>query len=498
MAKWQTVIIEKLWLLGAIIVESIDWVLDQIAWGMTYFGVKFLRYIHNVRMTYLEYKRPIMHGALYFVITGVLAVFLFAHAIDYSYSYNGRNLGIVKEQATVLEILDLVSEELTQEYGLPIAISAESDITFKPVLSFGKELDTPDAVLKKFTYMGDIQTKGYTIVVDGNSIGTVESESVGQEVIQSVIGRYLDKKAEDYEFVGLNENVKIKEVDTVLSHITNKNSLLQLIDAGADKEFTYTAAEGDKVKDVAEKLEVSIKTLRDQNPGIGTAKTLKEGDVITVTRTVPILSVKTIDTETFAEVLEYETEIIKSDDYYEDEEFVRQQGSIGKQRVTARVTRINGEITEREDLETEMITEPVKKIIVKGTKKAPPRQGTGTFIRPVNGATITSYFGWRWGRMHEGIDFGVGTGTPVHASDGGTVKIAGWYYAYGLCVVIDHGGGMTTLYGHNSSLLVHVGDRVFQGQTIARSGSTGRSTGPHCHFEIRKNGKAQNPLNYLN
>ena len=99
--------------------------------------------------------------------------------------------------------------------------------------------------------------------------------------------------------------------------------------------------------------------------------------------------------------------------------------------------------------------------------------------------------------MHEGVDFGVSTGTPVHASDGGTVKVAGWYYAYGLAVVIDHGGGYTTLYGHNSSLLVHVGDRVFQGQIIARSGSTGRSTGPHVHFEIRKNGSAQNPLNYI-
>ena len=241
MAKWQTVIIEKFWLLGAIIVESIDWVLDQIAWGMTYFGVKFLRYIHNVRMTYLQYKRPIMHGALYFVITGVLAVFLFAHAIDYSYSYNGRNLGIVKEQATVLEILDLVSEELTQEYGLPIAINAESDITFKPVLSFGKELDSPDAVLKKFTYMGDIQTKGYTIVVDGNSIGTVESESVGQDVIQSVIDRYLTEKEDSYEYVGINEDVKIQEVDTALSKVSSKNALLKVIDAGTEKEFTYTA-----------------------------------------------------------------------------------------------------------------------------------------------------------------------------------------------------------------------------------------------------------------
>ena len=496
MAKWQTAIIEKIWLLGAILIDVIDKILDQTAWGITYFGVKFLRYLHNVRMTYLEYKRPILHGALYFIITGVMAIFLFAHAIDYSYSYNGRLLGTVKEQGTVLEILDLVSEELTQEYGLPIAIDAESDITFKPVLSFGKELDSPDAVLKKFTYMGDIQTKGYAINVDGTVIGTVESESVGQDVLHSVIDKYLTKKEEAYEYVGINEKVEIQEVDTALSKVTNKNSLLKVIDAGTEKEFSYTAEEGDKVKDVAEELGVSTKTLRDQNPQIGNEKTLKEGDVITVLKNVPVLSVKTVGVETFAEVIEYETEVIKSDEYYEDEEFVRQYGSNGKQRVTARVTRLNGEVSEREDLETEVITQPVKKIVVKGTKKAPPRQGTGTFIRPVGGV-VTGYFGWRWGRMHQGVDFGVSTGTPVHASDGGTVTVAGWYYAYGLAVVIDHGGGYTSLYGHNSSLLVHVGDRVYQGQIIARSGSTGRSTGPHVHFEIRKNGTAQNPLNYI-
>ncbi len=497
MAKWQTVIIEKFWLLGAILVEGIDKVLDQISWGITYFGIKILRYLHDVRMTYLEYKRPIMHGALYFIITGVLAIFLFAHAIDYSYSYNGRMLGTVKEQGTVLEILDLVSEELTQEYGLPIAINAESDITFKPVLSFGKELDTPDTVLRKFTYMGDIQTKGFAIYVDGTRIGTVESDEVGQDILHTVISKYLKGKEDDYEYVGITEKVEIKEMDTTLSKVTNKNSILKLVDNGIDKEFTYTAKEdGAKVKTAAEELGVSVKTLREQNPQIGKDKTLKEGDKLTVTKKVPAMTVKTVGIETFAEVIEYETEIIKSDEYYEDEEFIRQNGSNGKQKVTSRVTRINGEVSEREDLETEVITAPVKKIVVKGTKKVPPRQGTGTFIRPVGGV-VTGYFGWRWGRMHEGVDFGVSTGTSVHASDGGTVIVAGWYYAYGLSVKIDHGGGYTTLYAHNSSLLVHVGDRVYQGQIIARSGSTGRSTGPHVHFEIRKNGVAQNPLNYI-
>jgi len=119
-------------------------------------------------------------------------------------------------------------------------------------------------------------------------------------------------------------------------------------------------------------------------------------------------------------------------------------------------------------------------------------------VHPVNGGTrVTSYYGTRNGRMHNGIDFGVSTGTDVKAAASGVVTTSGWLGNYGKLVVIDHGQGVKTYYGHNSKLLVSVGDRVAQGQVIANSGNTGRSTGPHLHFEVRVNNKAQNPLNYI-
>jgi murein DD-endopeptidase MepM/ murein hydrolase activator NlpD len=117
-------------------------------------------------------------------------------------------------------------------------------------------------------------------------------------------------------------------------------------------------------------------------------------------------------------------------------------------------------------------------------------------IWPVNGP-ITSGFGTRWGRMHEGIDIAVPSGTPVHAAASGTVIYAAWMTGYGNLVVLDHGNGLATAYAHNSSLLVSVGQHVSQGQTISLSGSTGHSTGPHVHFEVRVNGVAVDPLNYL-
>jgi murein DD-endopeptidase MepM/ murein hydrolase activator NlpD len=118
------------------------------------------------------------------------------------------------------------------------------------------------------------------------------------------------------------------------------------------------------------------------------------------------------------------------------------------------------------------------------------------FIWPVNGP-VTSGFGMRWGRMHEGIDIGVGYGTPIHAAAAGRVVYAGWMSGYGNLVAIDHGGGISTAYGHQSSLAVSVGQIVAQGETIGYVGCTGHCFGPHLHFEVRINGAPVDPLGYL-
>jgi murein DD-endopeptidase MepM/ murein hydrolase activator NlpD len=118
------------------------------------------------------------------------------------------------------------------------------------------------------------------------------------------------------------------------------------------------------------------------------------------------------------------------------------------------------------------------------------------FVWPTSG-TLTSGFGWRWGRMHEGIDIAAPTGTPISAAASGTVIHAGWMGGYGNLVVIDHGNGLATAYGHQSSIAVGSGTYVSQGQTIGYVGNTGNSTGPHLHFEVRVNGSPVDPLGYL-
>jgi murein DD-endopeptidase MepM/ murein hydrolase activator NlpD len=118
------------------------------------------------------------------------------------------------------------------------------------------------------------------------------------------------------------------------------------------------------------------------------------------------------------------------------------------------------------------------------------------FVWPVDGP-ITSSFGLRWGRLHAGIDIGVGFGTPIRAAAAGTVIHAGWLGGYGNLVVVDHGGGLSTAYGHQQQIYVSSGQQVGQGTVLGEVGSTGNSTGPHLHFEVRVNGSAVDPLGYL-
>jgi murein DD-endopeptidase MepM/ murein hydrolase activator NlpD len=156
--------------------------------------------------------------------------------------------------------------------------------------------------------------------------------------------------------------------------------------------------------------------------------------------------------------------------------------------------------------ELNALAQEVDKIIKDLQAKNSTGQGTGTYVWPTPGYTkITSPFGWRThpifktSEFHSGIDIG-GAGIVnknIVAADSGTVILADWLGGYGKTVIIDHGKGMSTLYAHTNTLLVKAGDKVVKGHAIAKVGSTGNSTGPHLHFEVRKNGERVSPLSYV-
>jgi len=172
--------------------------------------------------------------------------------------------------------------------------------------------------------------------------------------------------------------------------------------------------------------------------------------------------------------------------------------------LNAEADAISAEIAERQrQLEEQRRQEEAEKEQNGDNSPSSSGVGTGRFIWPCDSRYITSEFGYRIHPLtgiwtgHTGLDIGCSMYDPVYASDSGTVILSGWYGGYGYAVVIDHGDGMSTLYGHNEELHVSVGDRVSQGEVIASAGSTGWSTGPHVHFEVRVNGDYVDPMDYL-
>lgn len=163
--------------------------------------------------------------------------------------------------------------------------------------------------------------------------------------------------------------------------------------------------------------------------------------------------------------------------------------------------KLNGRLSEAHDHEHDLAARAEglkRRIIAAQAQRSVTSLGTSSqgFIWPLNGP-VTSGYGYRWGRLHAGIDIGGYTGQPIVSAKSGVVIEAGSMGGYGNATIIDHGGGIATLYGHQTSISVSVGERVSQGEVIGTVGSTGYSTGPHLHFEVRVNGSPQNPLNYL-
>ena len=481
---------------GAALVVWYDKSAEIVEWFIIKTAVLVMRKYHDILLELAKHRRAIVKHFIIVLLVGVGVIAVFASAVDYEYAYNGRALGIVREQRDVLEILEMVSEELSLEYGSNIVINPETDITFKPVISYGKDIDDADTVLKRFTYMGDIQAQAYSIVVDGERIVTVESEKIANDVLEAIKKIYTDDSDTKYEYIGFAEDVKIEPYNTTLANVSSKSAALKKIKSGGQQEVTYTVKSGDTLYGICEELGVTLSELKKMNPKIKETMTLHVGDKFVTQQEIPLITVETVEVSVFAEAIEYDTITKKSGSYYEGESVVTQAGKNGKARVTARLTKQNGKVVEREDLNVETIKEPVNKVVVKGTKPVPPKKGTGTFRKPVNTGVYAGY-GMRWGRMHYGLDYAAPTGTPIYAADGGTVTFAGWSGAYGYTITIDHGANKKTLYAHCSRLFVSAGTKVYKGQHIAAVGSTGRSTGPHCHFEIFINGANVNPSYYV-
>ena len=291
--------------------------------------------------------------------------------------------------------------------------------------------------------------------------------------------------------LNFSEKVEISEAYVDADRVSKISEAIEAVTKETEKNQTYEVQPGDTLSVIANSRGYYVDEVLALNPGLTRDATLHLGDEIVISVPEPELSVLTTEQSTYEEDYDAETQYIENDSWYTTQQVVLQEAVPGHHEVTVLTTSRNGTETSREMVSENVITEPVPEIIEKGTQTPP------TYIKPITGGTLTSTFKWRWGRMHKGIDWAVPKGTAVRASCGGTVVSAGWSGGYRNCITIRHPDGKQTRYGHLSKILVSAGQKVDQGQKIALSGNTGRSTGPHVHFEIIVNGSQVNPLKYL-
>ena len=460
-------------------------------------GKSIVKEFDNGRTRYKHSLKQMMKSFFMIAVICCLLMVVFEYNTAFQYAYNGRVLGYVDSQSEVADVLGVTGEHISENNDADIEFKIGENISFKKVAKDGKDIDTPDQVVNKLTYMKDIEVTASGIYEDGKLKSILEDKNTAQKVLDNLKEEY-SKTDDGMKLVkcGFKNKVEIKPVNVMISSVQTQKEAKETLMDGGQLTIYHIVNEDENLATITKTYDTKKEQIIEEDSGVQ-AGDIKAGEKIRMNKTVDPITVKMVEDGTMVEVIEYNTVEKETDELYKGDKEVKQKGEDGRQSLTGKVTKENGEIVKRDLKNKEIIKKPVDEIILVGTSDKPKTAPTGTFIYPTRGCQITSYFGMRWGRMHKGLDFAKGMGVPIYASDGGVVTMAGSYGAYGNCIQIDHGSGKSTLYGHCSTLLVSKGQAVYQGQEIAKMGSTGRSTGPHVHFEIRINGTQVNPLPYL-
>ena len=410
---------------------------------------------YDIRLSVESNKERLFQFFAGAVCLGAMGAVFISSLTGYEYSYYGRTLGIARDKNDVYQTIEVLGDKLSEATGANVSLDVERDIEFTRVFGWKLDTDGKDDILNTLTYMKDIQVKAFAIAINGEDTVIVEDEETARTLLQSVMNDFAGAKAGvEYQDVHFEESVVINEVNVLLGDIWNTDLAKRYLETGSTRSVPENGA---------------------------SAK----------------LTVASTELSTYYEEIPYGTRYIDNASLYLDETELISAGKNGENKFVARIERVNGEEVSRTLVSSTRVSSPVDEVMYRGTKPLPAREGTGTFDYPLRSYTITSRFGMRWGSMHTGVDFAAPMGSKIYASDGGVVTFAGWKGSYGYLVIIDHGSLYETYYAHCSQLLVSVGDQVYQGQNIALVGSTGQSTGPHVHFEVRYKGEPFNPLNYL-
>ena len=414
---------------------------------------------------------------------------------DYAIQVNldGVEIGVMKDY-TILENADkIIKNKLVstdeQSWNLNSEIKMVS-------LSDKETIDERQLANNILSASDEDIVEATGLYVDGVFVGAVKDATALNSALESLKRPY--ENGDPNRTVTFVQDVSVVEGIFFANTVVEDQKLADMVVSEVSGEKHYSVVEGDSPSLIASKNGITTRTLYNLNPGLEGGG-LWIGDDLIVSASVPFLQVKYVETSTRQVEVDYQTKTEKNDSMTFGTTKVTQEGEKGINEETVESVYIDGILQSETVVNTTVIKEPVTEIVQQGTlfNGTVITGGTGRLVWPVAGA-------YRWSRgfagqypAHNGIDLAASTGTTLVAADTGVVVKAVYSnVGYGIYCVIDH-GGYQTLYGHCSALLVSVGQQVTQGQPIARIGSTGNSTGPHVHFEVKNGEYRYDPMGWF-
>ncbi|NHN32249.1 M23 family metallopeptidase [Paenibacillus agricola] len=427
-------------------------------------------------------------------------------------SVDGQNIGTVSDQAIVEQFEAAKVKEIATNSSNLRMIVKEPEVTYTTERAF---MATPNdkQVLERLASYITAYPIGTELLVDGQKVGVLKNPETANELLEQIKSNALVKKKDPNQVrilsaspsepaeetilqkVEFVQKVELKDIPIQPQDVANPDELRQKLETGNVQPVQYTVVQGDCVSCIASKLNISKQVIYQNNPTVVDDK-LKIGQKLDLTVLQPTLAVRTVEKVIEKQEIQFDTEYEKDNNMMLGTDEVLKQGKNGLKKISVMVTKINGIMIEETIQGEEIVEQPVKALVRKGTKVI-TGEGTGKYAWPVIGSKVSSTFGYRWGALHKGIDL-TSSNKTILASDTGKVSFTGNGGGYGNYIIIDHLNGYKTLYGHLSSIQTSVGQIVEKGEKIGIMGSTGNSTGVHLHFEVIRNDVSENPSKYLN
>lgn len=443
------------------------------------------------------------------VIGGSLAVLIvlgsggyyLANSSSAAYLYiNGEQVGVVVNEKSGEELIKTVLEEKGSSIG--VAAKTHDEIKFKRARI--SEADIQPLSQEELQEKLSTYIEAGAITIGEQTLFLLPSEQEAQNVLKLYQESFVKPSdTNQIDDVRFEENVNTQTVEASPKEVITADQALEKLKKGNIEKLEYTVQPSDSWWLIARKNNMLTMEVLASNPGATLDTNIKPGQKIFLEKVSPYLTVVATGTRTDQETLPFDVVTKTDSNLASGQTKIAQAGSDGEKDVTYTYVQKNDKVVSKSIVEEKVTKKPVNQVISKGPQRtvviASASRGSGN----VSGLSwplrthINSYYGYRSGSMHTGIDIAGNIGDPFAAAAEGKVISAGWGGGYGNMIVIDHGNGVTTRYAHASKLLVSVGQNVSKGQTIGLVGSTGNSTGPHLHFEVMVNGSTVNPLNNL-